>query len=87
MRQLSKRWESLKRVTGARHLYRAFLPEVNGGGMCWGCIEAPSLDGPFHLEIWNHTESEWEFVATFPTFRKAKEVGRLLAGVALSKNF
>jgi hypothetical protein len=54
--------------------------------MCWGCIEAPSLDGPFRLEIWNGTESEWEFVAAFPTFKKAKEVGRLLAGVALNKN-
>ena len=88
MRRLSKRWEALKRVTGARHLYRAFLPETgfDDSGLCWGCIEAPSLDGPFHLETWNHTESEWEFVATFPTFRKAKEVGRLLAGVALSRN-
>jgi hypothetical protein len=89
MRRLSKRWESLKRVTGARHLYRAFLPETgppDDSGMCWGCIEAPSLDGPFRLEIWNHTESEWEFVQEFPTFKEAKAVGRLLAGVALNKN-
>jgi hypothetical protein len=62
------------------------LPEINGDGMCWGCIEAKSLDGPFRLEIWNHTEGEWEFVLDFPTFKEAKAVGRLLAGVALSKD-
>jgi hypothetical protein len=85
MRRLSKRWKPLI----PRHtLYRAFLPEIglHEGGLCWGCIEAPSLDGPFRLEIWNGTEGEWEFVETFPTFKKAKEVGRLLAGVALNKN-
>jgi hypothetical protein len=54
--------------------------------MSWGCIEAKSLDGPFRLEIWNHTDGEWEFVRDFPTFKEAKAVGRLLAGVALSKN-
>ena len=88
MRELKKRWEALKLIPHYT-LYRAFLPETgfDDSGLCWGCIEAPSLDGPFHLETWNHTESEWEFVATFPTFRKAKEVGRLLAGVALNKNF
>jgi hypothetical protein len=87
MRQLSKRWESLKSIGNGR-LYRAFLPEIGFGnsGRCWGCIEAPSLAGPFRLEIWNNTENEWEFVETFPTFKKAKEVGRLLAGVALNKN-
>jgi hypothetical protein len=86
MRTLAKRWESLKRVTGARHLYRAFLPEVQPSDTCWACIEAPALDGPFELEIWNGTENEWEFVEAFPTFKKAKAVGRLLAGVALNKN-
>jgi hypothetical protein len=88
MRRLSKRWETLKQVRYRPALYRAFLPEIgtNEVNLCWGCIEAPSLDGPFRLEIWNHTEQEWEFVQEFPTFKEAKEVGRLLAGVALNKN-
>jgi hypothetical protein len=85
MKQLSKRWEPLKSAHNGR-LHRAFLPEVNGGGLRWGCIEAPSLDGPFRLEIWNQTEGEWDFVEAFPTFKQAKAVGRLLAGVALSRN-
>jgi hypothetical protein len=87
MRRLSKRWESLKSVHNGR-LYRSFLPEIGYSetGLCWGCIEAPSLDGPFRLEIWNPAEGEWEFVQEFPTFKEAKAVGRLLAGVALSKN-
>jgi hypothetical protein len=64
------------------------LPEIGHSetGLCWGCIEAKSLDGPFRLEIWNGTENEWEFVEAFPTFKEAKAVGRLLAGVALNKN-
>ena len=87
MRRLSKRWEALHPVPRFS-LYRTYLPEVSrsGEGLCWGCIEAPSLDGPFRLEIWNGTESEWEFVEAFPTLKKAKEVGRLLAGVSLNKN-
>ena len=87
MRRLNKRWESLKSIGNGR-LYRAFLPETGfgNGGLNWGCIEAKSLDGPFRLEIWDGTENKWEFVETFPTFKKAKEVGRLLAGVALNKN-
>ena len=85
MRRLSKRWEALRPVP-RRTLYRTFLPETGPGDLCWGCIEAPSLDGPFRLEIWDGTENEWEFVEAFPTFKKAKEVGRLLAGVALNKN-
>ena len=85
MRRLSKRWESLKSAHNGR-LYRSFLPEVSDvDGMCWGCIEAKSLDGPFRLEIWNRAEGEWEFVRDFSTFKEAKAVGRLLAGVALSK--
>ena len=87
MRRLSKRWEPLKRVT-YRALYRSFLSEVQfcGEAMCWGCIEAPSLDGPFRFEVWNPTEGEWEFVQSFPTLKEAKTVGRLLAGVALNQN-
>jgi hypothetical protein len=85
MRRLSKRWEALNPVRG-RSLYRSFLPEINGDGMCWGCIEAPSLYGPFRLEIWDPAEGEWEFVRDFSTSKEAKAVGRLLAGVALSKN-
>lgn len=85
MKRLSKRWEALNPVRG-RSLYRSFLSEINGDCMSWGCIEAKSLDGPFRLEIWNHTDGEWEFVRDFPTFKEAKAVGRLLAGVALSKD-
>ena len=87
MRRLSKRWEALKSTHNGR-LYRAFLPEIGHSetGLCWGCIEAPSLDGPFRLEIWDGTEQEWEFVQEFPTFKEAKAVGRLLAVVALNKN-
>ena len=85
MRRLSKRWEPLQSAHNGR-LYRSFLPEISEDGVCWGCIEAKSLDGPFRLEIWNHTESEWEFVRDFSTFKEAKQVGRLLAGVALSRN-
>ena len=85
MRRLSKRWEALNPVRG-RSLYRSFLLEINGDGMCWGCIEATSLDGPFRLEIWDPAEGEWELVRPFSTFKEAKAVGRLLAGVALSKN-
>lgn len=85
MRRLSKRWEPLKHQYGT--IYRAFLPEIGYDGLCWGCIEANSLDGPFRLEIWNPTESEWESVRDFPTFKEAKEVGRLLAAVALNKDF
>ena len=86
MRRLSKRWEPLKHQYGT--MYRTFLTEIEPGdaALCWGCIEANSLDGPFQLEIWNPTESEWEFVRAFPTFKEAKEVGRLLAAVALNKN-
>lgn len=87
MRRLSKRWESLNPVNH-RDLYRLFLPEIGYSetGLCWGCIEATSLDGPFRLEIWDPAEGEWEFVRDFPTSKEAKDVGRLLAGVALSKN-
>lgn len=87
MRRLSKRWEALNPVRGCS-LYRSFLPEIKPSeeGLCWGCIEATSLDGPFRLEIWDPAEGEWEFVREFPTLKEAKAVGRLLAGVALSKD-
>jgi hypothetical protein len=69
-------------------LYRAFLSEIerNGEFLSWGCIEFKNLKGPFRLEIWDGTEGEWEFVQEFSTLKEAKEVGRLLAGVALNKN-
>ena len=88
MRRLSKRWESVRKVGS---LQRAFLSEVATAAtyepVAWGCIEFKDPKGPFRLEIWGGTENEWEFVGAFPTFKKAKEVGRLLAGVALNKNF
>jgi hypothetical protein len=88
MRRLSKRWDPLKTVRSNTSLYRTFLSERerNKEYLSWGCIEAASLDGPFRLEIWDGTEQGWEFVQEFPTLKKAKEVGRLLAGVALNKN-
>jgi hypothetical protein len=88
MRQLSKRWEPLKPITGSI-LLRSFLVEIEHepyDSLCWGCIEAKSLAGPFRLEIWNGLEGEWEFVQDFPTFKEAKAVGRLLAGVALTQH-
>ena len=90
MRRLSKRWETFKSI-GDGSLYRAFLAEgpPNTEGMCWGCIEFKDPKGPFQLEIWNNDDyvQEWEFVENFPTLKEAKAVGRLLAGVALNKNF
>ena len=88
MRRLSKRWETIRLVNNGS-LYRTFLPEIrpNDEELCWGCIEFKDPKGPFRLEIWDGTESEWEEVGTFPTLKQAKEVGRLLAGIALAKNF
>lgn len=86
MRRLSKRWESTRAVSGGG-LYRAFLNEVrlDGSGYSWAYIES-NFKGPFRLEIWNMQEGEWDPAQTFPTLKQAKEVGRLLAGVALAKN-
>lgn len=88
MRRLSKRWETIKSIANGS-LHRTFLPETPRGGMdlCWACIEFKDPKGPFLLEIWDGTESEWEEAGTFPTLKQAKEVGRLLAGVALAKIF
>lgn len=87
MRRLSKRWETLRSIANGS-LYRAFLTEVpaNDMDLCWACIEFRDSKGPFLLEIWDGAESEWEKVGIFPTLKQAKEVGRLLAGVSLTKN-
>ena len=88
MRRLSKRWETIRSIANGS-LHRTFLAEAPRGGMdlCWACIEFKDDKGPFRLEIWNGYESEWEEIDHFPTLKQAKEVGRLLAGVALAKNF
>ena len=88
MRRLSKRWETIRSIANGS-LYRTFLAETPIGDrdLCWACIEFKDAKGPFRLEIWDGTESEWEEINYFPTFKQAKEVGRLLAGVALAKNF
>ena len=92
MRRLSRRWESFRFVSLGQ-FYRAFLAEVAVASSCdpeplaWGCIETKNMDGPFRLEIWNPIEEEWEEINHFPTLKQAKDVGRLLAGVALAKNF
>lgn len=94
MRRLSKRWEPMIHIsTGGKH--RTFLSEVatkdNPEPLSWGCIETygSELAGPYKLEIWDNDEyaREWEFIQDFDTLKEAKEVGRLLAGVAMSKNF
>ena len=87
MRRLSKRWEPVRSI-GNGSLYRMFLPEfpVNDMDLCWACIEYKDLKGPFRLEIWDAADEEWEEIDHFPTLKQAKEVGRLLAGVALNKN-
>lgn len=90
MRRLSKRWETIRSI-GDGSLHRTYLPEVpaNDMDLCWGCIEFKDPKGPFRLEIWNNGEyvQEWEFVENFPTLKEAKAVGRLLAGIALNKEF
>ena len=90
MIRLKKRWDAVRFI----HLgqkYRAFLSEPltakNPEPSAWGCIEFKDPKGPFQLEIWNPIETEWEFVENFPTLKEAKAVGRLLAGIALNKNF
>lgn len=88
MRRLSKRWETIRSIANGS-LYRTFLPEIQPTerDLCWACIEFKDDKGPFRLEIWDGTEDEWEEVGSFTTIKQAKEVGRLLAGVALAKNF
>jgi hypothetical protein len=89
VKRLSKRWETFRSIANGS-LYRAFLSEgPPNTGMCWGCIEFKDPKGPFRLEIWNNSEyvQEWEYIRDFPTLKEAKAVGRLLAGVALAKNF
>lgn len=92
MRRLSKRWEPF-RFINLGQLHRAFLPEVgnevaneDGDALCWACIEFKDAKGPFRLEIWDDDERNWDEIDYFPTLKKAKEVGRLLAGIALAKN-
>lgn len=99
MRRLSKRWEpfTVASYGYARGLsttvHRTFLSEParvgNPEPLAWGCIETcgPVLEAPYRLEIWDNQVEEWKFVQDFPTLKQAKEVGRLLAGIALAKNF
>ena len=86
MRQLSKRWEPARAINGGS-LYRTFLPErPDDSEYHWACIEFRDRKGPFRLEIWNLQAGDWDEIDHFPTFKKAKEVGRLLAGIALAEN-
>jgi hypothetical protein len=90
MRRLSKRWEPF-RGHESGSLRRSFLSEIavpssELDSLAWGCIEYKNPKGPFRLEIWNPLEEDWEEINYFPTLKQAKEVGRLLAGVAFAKN-
>jgi len=87
VRRLRKRWEPV-RLTYGGALYRTFLSETPLGDrdLCWACIEFKDPTGPFRLEIWAGADEEWDEVDHFPTIKQAKEVGRLLAGIALAKN-
>lgn len=87
MRRLSKRWETIRSIANGS-LYRVFLSEfpANDMDLCWACIEFKGSKGPFRLEIWDPLAEEWDEIDWFPTLKKAKEVGRLLAGIALAKN-
>lgn len=91
MRALAKRWTVFGPVFTFKpqiQVYRTFLGEVGDeAGYNWACIESRSKSGPFALEIWDGRHEEWDDCGTFATLKKAKEVGRLLAGVALAKNF
>jgi hypothetical protein len=87
MRRLSKRWEPFRGIYG-NSLYRSFLSEIDrtDHSLSWACIEFTDPKGPFRLEIWDGADDEWVEIDRFPTLKKAKEVGRLLAGIALAKN-
>jgi len=86
MRQLRNRWAPVRKLGSNFHWFlQDTLPHPEAR-YSWGCIEAHSLDGPFELQIWNMDNTEWDTVTTFKTLKEAKEVGRLLAGVALNKN-
>lgn len=98
MRRLSRRWEPFHVASYnygrelSSSIHRTFLSEPatvgNPEPIAWGCIEThgPVLEAPYRLEVWDNQEEEWEFVQDFPTLKQAKEVGRLLAGIALAKN-
>lgn len=91
MIELKKRWGTRYRTDGYRHInepqcWRRFLEST--GDYNVACIESPiDSEGPYTLEIWDFATDYWVHHATFRTLKEAKAVGRLLAGVALAKNF
>jgi hypothetical protein len=93
MRELKKRWEHMKITAAVGKFYRTFLSAAKTKDdpepLAWACIETtgPALEAPYHLEIWNGTEGEWEHITTFNTLKEAKAVGRVMASIALNKNF
>lgn len=91
MRALAKRWTVFAPAftyKPQKLVYRTFLgDDADDSGLNWACIESHSKSGPFALEIWDSADEEWGDCGTFATLKKAKDVGRLLAGIALAKNF
>lgn len=90
MRALAKRWTVFGPVFTFKpqlQVYRTFLGDDDEAGYNWACIESRSKSGPFKLEIWDIADQEWGDCGTFDTLKKARAVGRLLAGAALAKNF
>lgn len=93
MSELKKRWGTRYRADGygdlahpSHRCWRRFLEST--GDYNVACIESPiDSEGPYTLEIWDFTTDYWVHHATFRTLKEAKAVGRLLAGVALAKNF
>lgn len=90
---LRKRWDGRRLIGGVYDKpttgWRWFL-QTTGPSEIWNvaCIESSSNGGkPYTLEIWDNSTGLWEVPITFHSLRKAKSVGRLLAGSALAKNF
>lgn len=86
MTELHKRWGNWATVQKGL-LRRCFLSQANRNDIPHvACIEART-NAPtksFALDVWDFTTSEWDFVATFPTEKQAKTIGRVLAGIALA---
>jgi hypothetical protein len=97
MAELHKRWgpiEVHQHYNGQnRPLSRWFLgstPNLRNDPetyMYMACIESyDASNGPFKLEIWNLVDEEWDVGGEFPTLKQAKIMGRLMAGLALTRS-
>ena len=95
MAELHKRWNNERRVDraygGNIAIYRWFL----GGTVNtqdWervhmACIESyDASNGPFKLEIWDFANEDWDLAGEFPTLKQAKVMGRLMAGLSLTRS-